>query len=67
MSIRLAFYSLKGRPYYVLVQHGFPNDALAVGFNRKAVMDQIVRPRNTTFKAWTRKVKRSASVRSYIN
>ncbi len=57
----LAFYSKRGG--YVMVQHGFPNIALAVGESKQAVKDKIytVALGLESFKQWARKAKRQIS------
>jgi hypothetical protein len=41
-AVRLAFYRFRGRPFYVLVQRGFPRHALAVGPSRASIENDIV-------------------------
>ncbi len=36
-AIRLAFYQSLGKPFYVMVQHGFPNNAIGVGASKRDV------------------------------
>jgi hypothetical protein len=55
-AFRLAFYQSLGRPFYVMVQHGFPTLAIAVGPSRHDIQQSIlvVRMRRKTFPEWSR-------------
>jgi hypothetical protein len=41
-AMRLAYYQIRGRPFYVLVQHGFPNHAVAVGESRASIENSLM-------------------------
>lgn len=61
MGIRLAFYQLRGRPFYVLIQHG-SREVMDVG-SSKAVLKQSpvpVRVKKKSFRKWAKDVQRLA-------
>lgn len=63
MSIRLAFYQLQSKPYYVMVQHGFPNKAMEVGRTKKDIIGSIVPVWAgwSTFKQWSADIQQKAT------
>lgn len=60
IALRLAFYQMLERPFFVMVQHGFPNLAIEVGASKKEIMKSIlvVFLKQKTFKEWTKTIKR---------
>lgn len=65
MAIRLAFYNQRGRPFFVMVQHGFPNNAIECGATKRDVQQSptLVALGMCTFRQWSRRAARSASGR----
>ena len=62
MAFRLAFYRGRKRPFYVMVQRGFPHLAIERGESRQAIKDSIlvVHLRDMSFTQWTRRIGRHA-------
>ena len=63
MAIRLAYYQIKGGRYYVLVQHGFPSLAIAVGESRRAIIETLlpVKAGWTTYREWCKATQKRAA------
>lgn len=63
MAMRLAFYQSFNRPFYVMVQHGFPNLAIAVGPNRADIEQSIlsVNIGRQSFRDWSRAIQKSST------
>ncbi len=61
VAFRMAVYETNGQPFYVLVQRGFPNQALAVGRTKRDIqrLPILVRCGRCSFREWAGKVKRS--------
>lgn len=64
-AYRLAFYKSSGRPFYVLVQRGFPRIAVEVGKSRQSIENSIlwlnVRKRyGASFRDYAKSVQRMA-------
>lgn len=55
-AYRLAFYQSLGKPFYVLVQHGFPNEAIGVGASKRQLQLSVflVRAGNMRFRQWAK-------------
>lgn len=53
-AMRLAIFKKSGKPYYVLVQRGYPNTAIAVGLSKRDVKQSIfsVAVGRMTFREW---------------
>lgn len=62
MAIRLAYYVMSGKPYYVMVQRGFPNRAIAVGRSKREVQrgPLLVAIGKLSFCDWASSIQRSA-------
>lgn len=61
---RLAFYQAKGKPFFVMVQHGFPNSVMECGATRRAITDSLMGVRKKGkrhFRAWARRIQKRAS------
>jgi len=60
IAFRLAFYQELGKPFYVLVQRGFPNLAIEVGSSKRDVMRKhhLVRMKRCTFRAWANAIQK---------
>lgn len=65
MTFRLAFYQSLGKPFYVLVQRGFPNLAIAVHRSRFEIARGVlvVHAKRMTFRTWTFRLQRQAAAR----
>jgi hypothetical protein len=63
MAYRLAFYNLRGKPFYVMVQHGFPNLALQVDKSKLEIQRSIVEvhAKWSTFRKWQGKIHKLAT------
>lgn len=60
VAVRLAFYQELGRPFYVMVQRGWPNLAIACGRTKEDVKRQPLLVRRLGFSGWANRVKRLA-------
>jgi hypothetical protein len=60
-AIRLAFYQQLRRPFYVMVQRGYPRHVMAVGASRHDIAKSLLGARVGGFKAWSKRVQRRAS------
>ena len=62
IAFRLAFYQERGKPFYVLVQRGFPNLAIEVGSSKRDVMSKPcpVAFHSFTFRAWANAIQKHA-------
>lgn len=62
IAYRLAFYRMRRKPFYVMVQRGFPNLAIEVGATKRDVQTKpvMIAWRGWKFKAWARHVYRNA-------
>jgi hypothetical protein len=60
IAIRLAFYKTLRKPYYVMVQHGFPNSAIDAQDSRRALQHGVlmVTLGKMKFSAWTKVIMR---------
>lgn len=58
IAFRLAFYQSLGKPFYVMVQHGFPNLAIDAGPSKREVKQSpvLVRFGRKTFRRWSKDV-----------
>ena len=67
VAFRLAFYESLKRPYFVMVQRGFPDLAIAVGATKREVKQTPIlvlfgdRFFSRTFRNWARSIQRRAS------
>ncbi|MCW1887687.1 hypothetical protein OKA04_23320 [Luteolibacter flavescens] len=63
MAFRLAFYRELGKPFYVMVQHGFPRLVMEVGPSRRevAMSPMSVARKWNTFRKWSAQIQRLAS------
>lgn len=62
VALRLTFYQLRGRPYYVMVQRGFPNLAIEAGRSKhelKRTPFQVAFGR-MKFRAWAKMIEAKA-------
>lgn len=62
-ALRLAFHREWsrdcGKPYYVLVQRGWPNLVIESGFNREMIVESLIGPRRVGgFPTWASRIKR---------
>lgn len=62
VALRLAYRRLLNKPFYVMVQRGFPNLVVAVDTSRSAVKNTIlyVYSKRATFKEWSRDIRKKA-------
>jgi len=62
IAYRLAFYRMLKKPFYVMVQHGFPNLAMAVGKTKRDVQRSPlpVAVKRKSFRRWANAVQRRA-------
>lgn len=62
IAFRLALYQASGKPFYVLVQRGFPNLAIEVGMSKRDVMSLPcpVAFGRSTFRAWASRIQKHA-------
>jgi len=60
MACRLAFYQMRGRKFYVMVQHGFPNLVLEVGATKRAIMQSFPMLHWFTFREFAKQLQRRA-------
>lgn len=62
-ALRLAFYRERGRPFYVMVQHGVPNNVIGVGATRRDLERSPlpVAVGKMTFRRWSRRVQALAT------
>lgn len=67
MAIRLAAYQIKGKPFYVMVQRGFPNLVIDVARHKRELQRSpvFVAAGRQTFREWAKSIQKSASKRSY--
>jgi hypothetical protein len=58
VAFRLAFYKLRGKPYYVMVQRGFPQLAIECGPSKREVASKpaVVQFGIKTFKQWSKEI-----------
>jgi hypothetical protein len=58
IAMRLAYYQARGKRFYVMVQRGFPNVAIAVGPSKRAVQrcPLTVNIGAETFRGWSRAI-----------
>ena len=58
IAFRLAYYQLRGKPFFVMVQRGFPNLAIEVGASKREVQQQplSVNIGRLSFKQWAKQV-----------
>lgn len=61
-AMRLAFYQELKKPFYVMVQRGFPNLVIGVGSSRYAIEQGIlpIWEKRMSFKEWAQRIKRRA-------
>jgi hypothetical protein len=59
VAFRLAIYQERGKPFFVMVQRGFPNLAIAVGPSKRQLMSAplSVNFGRQSFKEWSRAVR----------
>lgn len=57
VAFRLAWMRERRKPFYVLVQRGFPNHAVAVELTRAALKESILGVRRGGFEKWPRRIK----------
>lgn len=62
MAYRLAFYKVLGKPFYVMVQHGFSHLAIECGATKKEVqrMPLPVAVGRRSFRQWAKALQRKA-------
>lgn len=62
VALRLAFYALRKKPFYVLCQHGFPKFVMECGASKREIANAIVPIllKRKTFKQWSREIKKRA-------
>ncbi|HWL09769.1 MAG TPA: hypothetical protein VNQ76_15285 [Planctomicrobium sp.] len=62
IAIRLAYYQMRRRRFYVMVQHGFPNLAIEVGASKREVQQKPlpVACGKMKFKEWAKLIQRKA-------
>jgi hypothetical protein len=62
-AFRLAFYESVGKPFYVMVQHGFPNNVIGVGASKREVQRQpvVVAFGRKSFRQWASSIQRHAA------
>jgi hypothetical protein len=62
VSLDITLYRLTGRPFFVMVQRGYPNIAIAVGKTRRDLQRRLVSVRSgrITFKQWARGMRKWA-------
>lgn len=62
IAVRLAFYQSRNRPFYVMVQRGFPNLAMDCGASKRDVARTplMVASGRQKFRAWARRIQRYA-------
>lgn len=62
IAVRLAYYLMSGKPYYVMVQRGFPNRAIAVGKSKRDVQrgPLLVAVGRMSFRDWSSAIQRSS-------
>lgn len=62
MAIRLAYYKMSGKPYYVMVQRGFPNAVIGVGASKRDVQrgPLLVAIGRLSFRTWSGAIRRLA-------
>jgi hypothetical protein len=67
IAFRLAFYQEMGRPFYVMVQRGWPNLAIAVGKSKRELKRTPigVRLKKMSYRTWSRHIQRCASKRNF--
>ncbi len=55
-AFRLAFYQGLGKPFYVMVQHGFPNEAISVGASKRDIQRSpfLVAAKKMRFRQWAK-------------
>jgi len=60
---RLAHFSVIDKQAYVMVQHGFPNQAIAVGRSKEEIKNSIivVAIGKMTFKEWARSIRNESN------
>lgn len=65
IAFRLAFYQSLGRPYYVMVQRGFPTLAIEVGASKRDVQSgpALVGAKLMRFSEWASIIQRRATGR----
>lgn len=61
-SFRLAYYRNFGKPFYVMVQRGFPNDVICVGRSKRDVQmcPATVAFGRLKFREWSRAIGKGA-------
>lgn len=52
------FYKRRGKPFYVLVQRGKPNQIFSCGTSKRDIVGSIVLARKIGYKDWTNRIKR---------
>jgi hypothetical protein len=60
-AFKLAFFEIKFSQYYVMVQHGFPKDVMAVGRTKDEIKRSIfILENGKGFNAWANRIKTMA-------
>jgi hypothetical protein len=63
-ALRLAFFEINFSQYYVMVQHGFPKDIMAVGRTKDEIKRSIfILENGKRFNAWANRIKTMAKSR----
>lgn len=62
VAFRLAFYQESGRPYYVMVQRGWPNMAIEVGASKREVQQKplLVAFGRISFRIWAKTIRKES-------
>ncbi len=65
VAVRIAFYGLRRKPFYVMVQRGNPNNAIEVGGSKREVQmsPATVAFGNMSFRQWASAIKKFAQGR----
>lgn len=58
IAFRMAFYLEQGRPFYVMVQRGFPRLVIEVGASKRDVQRKpvLVKFGRSTFRQWAKRI-----------